>query len=1261
MNLPVTRAQPAAVPAGAAARTPRAWLQLAAWTLGGVTLLGLAVLIVAELAVAQLPQQRAALEELIRSQTGLEVTFRELTLRWGWYGPEALFSDVALGEPGGQGARLRAPQLIVGLDIWRLMRSGELEASRITLRDADIDLGAPVTTRKASPAQAPRAALPSGGARLLSRWRGSRIELEGGTLRWPQPGLALPLTLSIRHAQLRRQDSTWNADAAVLLPASLGASAHLSLQMRGDPARPAGTAGTLSFEGRRLEFAGWRALGELPALARYMPQAGRGDLELRTEFARGRLLRADGALHAQELEWTAGSAPSALRLQRLQASWQLAREGTRWRLELRSQEPGLERAAPLTLSADVAEDGSRARGRLQDAPLALVAAALRSALPQLPLAQVGLVGEVRELSFDWDSHRDVGARLRSRAVLEELGIASAAHDVVLTGLSAQVAAGDQELRADLEAQDAQLAVSREDEPFALDGLRVSAHLALAPAGAGWQLRSDALELRQGELSVAASGTLLMGAAQPELRAHAQLRDADVQLLADLLGPRVLASLGAAAQLSAGHIARAQLEWRGPWDNTRPPWAAGAEFSGTLELHDARVRGADPWPEAHSLEARIEWHGPSLHATLADGRIGAFRVTSASADWDARGAHPARLGARLAGRAEEALAWLREQPQLAAAVPGLESLELRGDTLIDIDTRLPAAGARRAASRTRVTALLEGVQLRAIAGVPPIGSLSGTLAFAAGQLQASTLTGTWLGRPVTLGVGEWRDAGPGALTIWGRGQIDAQQAARAAGAPGEAPLEGAADWSAQLTLLPGVAGGAARWRLHADSSLIGIASALPEPFAKLPAAALPLHIEVQAGGAAGQLRIALGERLRALASLARSGELWRIERGTVRLAPSAPALPAEAVLSLEGRVGRLDLPAALALWRAASEDAALPGLRAQLTAAQLMAGSRSYPEVSVRAFGSQAGGELELESATLSGSARWDAQLTPSHPAVVQLASLELGEWSDAALGAQLAAALAPAVQLTVSDLRWQGRGLGEFSATLHFAGGAFSADDWRLAADSGQARGSARCAAEDCRLSFSLESRDAAATLAAFGFRPEIESGAALLQGELEWPRQGQSSLAGLAGSLHMQLGPGSTRATQAGGERFALLAVPALTAAIGADPAAEPSLGFTRVTGDFVLRGGQAMTSNLHFDGDAEILVRGRTGLVARDYDEQAWILRGEERLPAALRGFAPTPKVAALWLSLRELFAGSAAPRARAALHLHGSWDEPIVSAVE
>src|SRR5689334_12145966 len=136
-----------------------------------------------ELALARVPEHRAALERLIRAQTGLDVRFNELGLRWGWYGPEAVFRSVELGEPGRSNVLLRAPQLVVGFDAWRTLQTGQLAAGRITLIAPDIDLERLSRDDRGSDPSRPSGSQPGGETvslasrlRILERWRGGRID-----------------------------------------------------------------------------------------------------------------------------------------------------------------------------------------------------------------------------------------------------------------------------------------------------------------------------------------------------------------------------------------------------------------------------------------------------------------------------------------------------------------------------------------------------------------------------------------------------------------------------------------------------------------------------------------------------------------------------------------------------------------------------------------------------------------------------------------------------------------------------------------------------------------------------------------------------------------------------------------------------------------------------------------------------------------------------------------------------------------------------
>src|SRR2546429_9738362 len=109
-----------------------------------------------------------------------------------------------------------------------------------------------------------------------------------------------------------------------------------------------------------------------------------------------------------------------------------------------------------------------------------------------------------------------------------------------------------------------------------------------------------------------------------------------------------------------------------------------------------------------------------------------------------------LAGRVTGSAQQALAWLRQHPQLSAYAPGLQDVDLRGDTLLDVDMLV-----RQPRVRMRVTAVLDGAQLHAVAGLPPIDALRGTLALSAGPPPPPTPTREGPGGP-----GRPRGAGGG---------------------------------------------------------------------------------------------------------------------------------------------------------------------------------------------------------------------------------------------------------------------------------------------------------------------------------------------------------------------------------------------------------------------------------------------------------------------------------------------------------------------
>jgi uncharacterized protein YhdP len=457
---------------------------------------------------------------------------------------------------------------------------------------------------------------------------------------------------------------------------------------------------------------------------------------------------------------------------------------------------------------------------------------------------------------------------------------------------------------------------------------------------------------------------------------------------------------------------------------------------------------------------------------------------------------------------------------------------------------------------------------------------------------------------------------------------------------------------------------------------------------------------------------------------------------MRFGTAVPTLPSEPVVLVRGRVSQLDLPAYAVAWTRLRREA-LPTIRAQMVADEMLVAGRRYAEVSLQAERTGAGTDLLIDSAAVAGMARWPTppgatqgrgNAREVQPAELHLTRLDLPDGTLTGEGIGLIAALGSSALLSVDELNWRGRSLGRLTANVSAEDKLLVMDDARLVNGTQDAHGVLRCqtAAPMCRLSFVVESSDAAATLADFGFKPDVAASEASLKGDLEWHPM-VDWMGSLRGTLAMRLTDGSLHGSRRGGgadagdphpagartgnagagdahaagartgnadagdahvadarladvrpadahlvnadredaHPFGLLAVPALVSGLNVPGAAAASLTkeqhdlhFSRLEADFELHDGQATTSNLHFDGDAEILMRGRVGLVSRDYDQQVWVLRGEERLPAAVRRFGATPSVAAAWLSLRDLFAGSGAQdRSQAVLRLQGSWDDPMV----
>lgn len=1196
-----------------------------------------------ELALAKVPEHRAALERLVRAQTGLDVRFNELGLRWGWYGPEAVFRRVELGEPGRSNVLLRAPQLVVGFDAWRTMQTGQLAAGRITFVAPDIDLERLTHGPQRAPAPIPSRAAANtdtslaSRARILERWRGGRIELQGGTLKLPDPGgSANPITVQVRRVSLRRTDNEWNGFGLVYLPERFGRAARIAVQLQGDITAPRTWSGGLRFDGMRLAFAGWReALSSTPWLARSLPATGDGDITLELTLKDGRIQKANGKVKANDLTfgtpaWLA-SAPGSprahgiLSLDYLSGDWRFVSRRGGGLVQLEQLVLGREEKDNPLPNVAIEFGAGHVHGSVASAPLHSAAAIARWLAPQLVPSGVALKGAAERIDFDWNTARVEGEHLAASALIDAAGVGSSSGSFMLSGLQTRITGSESRVVIDLKAPAAQLALkSLPDGPLA--PMKLASVLKLTRSEDGWRMSTEHFSVEHDSGHMALSGSLsgTAGSRVPVLEVRGMVPSADIGKLQKLFAQDAERAFGpTVARLATGRIEDARFELNGPVDALFPETdgatgkaALGTHversdaFKGSLTLRDARIAAAGAWPETRVVHATLDWAGPNIRVSADEGRAGAFELVGVQAQWDVSGARESHVAGRARARVEHALAWLRAHPEMHEHAPHLQDLVARGDALFDFDVTIPPDGVplRRSAApkaRTRIATVLEGVQLKLANELPPLESLRGSLAFDSGRLQRSTLSATWLGSSQTLKVAERRGR---VLGVQVQGYIDARKLVALSQlrdlpeVTGETPWNGEFFYTAPSDTQP------VRWQGRADSNLVGVASDLPAPFAKLANATVPLHVEVSGTGEVADVRANLAERLRSAFALhaRRNGE-WQIDRGAIRVGGGSATLPTNSVVAIDGHLKRLDLPASLLTWQQLGKLADTTPATVDLSVDELAIGNRVHANATLQAGAVEGGTAVRVASDSL---------------------------------GTLTGTLVSTASELAFRSVKWS-RETIEGEGTVHCA-----------------------AALATCEAKFALTTDSAARALADLGFRPDLAAARGSLSGQLTWqPRADRPWIETASGNLSMRFDDGiARRAVATSGHPFPLLTVPALLGGLARPPTPEGmpagELRFKRLDAEFELRDGQAYTSDLHFDGDAEILMRGRIGLVTHDYDHEAWVLRGEERIPASLRRLAATPRVAAAWIALRELIRGDDANRSHVVLHLRGSWTDPLVT---
>ncbi len=823
------------------------------------------------------------------------------------------------------------------------------------------------------------------------------------------------------------------------------------------------------------------------------------------------------------------------------------------------------------------------------------------------LTELAPQGRLMDTSLSWERAEGRPVKFSLRTRFERLGLNPRGRLPGFAGLSGRVEGNQDQGSVALDSRDLAL-----DLPAVFPEPRLG--IKRLQAEAGWRAPGTPGVVDLNFKSVSFANTDAVGSASghyrfiPGQRGEIDLQASITQADGTAVWRYLPLTVGQRARdwvrdgIDAGTASDATLKLRGRLEDFPFIDNRNGQFQVKAKVHGATVDYAPGWPVMQDVDGTLLFEGERMRVEGERGRIMGVQLSGVSAEIPDLLHHQERLliKGRAAGATQAFLAFIEQSPVAAWIDHFTNGYQARGNGTLELGIDMPLRDYDSTQVKGRF--LFKDNAVRPGPEWPELTEAGGRVEFTRRSFALADGAARLLGAPLTLSAAS-RD---GAVALDLRGQMSVAQLRQQFDIPLLDELSGTANWRGRLTMR-----GVGRSTLVFESDLVGVASALPEPFNKVGREPLKLSIERGESGAAdgGELiRIGLGEKVKAQLVRRRAGEAMQLERGVVAIGEAA-ALPARGLL-VSGRLTELDVDQ----WRkllasrkgaAPADGPGLPPLALRLSAERARLLGQTLEPFSVRA--EEADGVLSavVASSGLDGRVVW--QPRGKGLVVARLKRLELGEASGRAMVRahdELADEELPAIDLIADDFHHKGKALGRLELRAANRGGTWLVDklavdnpDMKLAAD-GQWR-----PAGGTRLKFKLDSDNVGKLLTRLGYPDAVRGATAVLAGELGWagPPTG-IDWQSLDGRMELQTTKGQFNKLDPGvGRLLGILSLQSLPRRITLDfrDIFSEGLAFDRIDGVFTVAGGTMHTDELEIDGPAaRIRMGGDVDLVAETQD---------------------------------------------------------------
>ncbi len=1255
-------------------------------TLVAIFVIALAILLgLFKLAAAQLPEYRADLEEKASIAVGLPVRFGSVDARLRLNGPELIFYDVRVLDPDSGTVLVRAGRGGVTFDPIDLIRDRKVSATRVFLDRANIVLE---LTRdgvmRIKGLETPAAGSEDGlsvrefpaGLFELTHTDFIIEDLKYGLGPW-----------SFRDVELQLQNDGKNIviNGTVELPDDLGESLSLLVELNDITAGQDILQWQAHVQATELNLSN---LSELTPERYRVIEEGSGDISLHVFVENGQLHHASVRLDLAEAriflapESVASiayeSIDGRLELDRLGNGWSAAARGFRLEQAGRSWEKSDVRLDYLELPVEPGNEPGTAGHEINFSAsflgieeLAILAGWLPDMEIKDRLLKVRPEGRLRNLSLNYTDRDDgVGEYLIST---EFEGLAASAQGGLpgVLGLSGRLTAENNGGTISLNSQGLELdAPSLFRAPLRLDS--VGGEMEWQQQAGGLRFLARDLTFRHQDMQVVTAASINWpDSGEPQIQLTTELSDLHMAYVPGILPTGVMSEnlvrwLDSA--LLDGSIPEAKLVIDGPLNKI--PFRNGEGiFRAEFPLRDLKLQYGDDWPVVSGLNLQASFSGSEFTAHGESGQILGTQVRAITTRIEDLSLPVLDLQASIGGRMEDSWQFVLQSPLADLLGEPVELFTVSGRNEIELQMRL---------NLRDVSDLEVGLGIEINDGTldidglePGFSQINGSLRIDDKVIAAERMDAQFLEYPVQIKIEPQLVPSRTLAVISVDGHIDGEDFARL-GVPLASLASGTTAYRANAIV---ATSGGGNFLLRVESDLEGLILDWPEPLRKsaesksllvylelLPDRLMDLMIEYEPDVSA------------ALRLTHEPGEAWQILTGTVTTEGGA-TLPDEPGLVVRGFLPRADLGEWLSLNESDDGEPAIE-LHTILREVDVSIGQGRAVGFEFGALGlnmqrSEEKWLLAVTGEAIEGTMEIPYRLNES-TVTADMQRVWLTEKISAEDGGNrhpVDPRNIPGADVTVADFRLTDMRLGKAIANARRSIGGIVVEHLEFETESLKGTGNASWlnleSGEETQLDLVLKSDDLSAALDDLNMMRSLRGRGGDVSLQVYWPgAPNDEFLPVVSGNISMDFRNGELRDLEPGaGKLLGLLSITALPRRLALDfsDVFAAGLSFDRLSGDYVVRDGDAFTNNLTLDGPtAKAVLVGRTGLATRDYDQTAVVTASLGNTLPVAGALAGGPAVgAAVWL-LSKMFQKPLDELSQGYYRITGSWDEPLIEPV-